>query len=762
MSRGRDLTDPELDIISETIEPTDEEVKAYIDQYYKDNPNIQRTPFNDGILGITFKKNYGKKPTRQTPQDRLPPQMISEDDIPYEPLDEPIDNVPPPPTTAIDLGATTTPKLLGGMTHSDIKDTFSGGGSLLDNIGESVAEGVLGMGGASLSDFEPNPQTHQHTRQADASTDANTHNVVGGTNAGGGGDHSLGNSEDAPTAPRTHNRATQIVSLVVDSLGDRLTNYLLHRDNRRRLNSSLDTIRQIYDAVNFAKDVYTNPVEAIGKKALRGTITSLTGLDGQNAFDVLYQNNKLTDEEKQTIDLQKMSLFRTKQRIAQNHLGIDSNGDMFVKTAEVYLGLKESGEAELNKPNRMKAPVKRGEREFLRHPVVIPYMILAVVFYQALHDKSVDTDMFHSRNIVSDSLIKVALQTILTEVLGLDSKAVDFGLYVYQSIPNELITAYKKNISKKTGLFKDERIAIQQFVRGIEDKFNSVYNKTFQKAVKEYQGQNINLWTNLAHLDTDDVLHSIATQLLTADSLIWESINNTGLFLGLVELTSIHKKKMGDLYVSDSNVGDDFFVEGVVEYLGKNKTQQNLNDPVINAMVDIERNGGALKIKGTDNVGLYKNGNDYIVAVKGSKLPTDLQPNFDNVAGSEELFNTDRYKDADGLLEEAQALADKSGGEVHSVGHSLGGTILSHLATKHHSVKSHIYEPVISNNDMTKKMIKETQHADIDFNIIDGSPISANLEGILADASMMGYDIRGVLNRYKQKRMSSHSVMNFV
>ena len=59
-------------------------------------------------------------------------------------------------------------------------------------------------------------------------------------------------------------------------------------------------------------------------------------------------------------------------------------------------------------------------------------------------------------------------------------------------------------------------------------------------------------------------------------------------------------------------------------------------------------------------------------------------------------------------------------------------------------------------------MIKETQHSNIDFHIIDNSPISAKLEGILAEAQMEGYDIRGVLHKYRQKRMSSHSVMNFV
>ena len=155
--RGRDLREPELDVISETIEPTDEEVKAYIDQYYIDNPNIQRTTFNDGILGITFKKNYGKKPTRRTPQDRLPQQMIDEDDINTEQIDDPIDGVPRrQPTEATNLGQS-TPSLIGGQNLSSIGNLFGGGndkGNVLDRIGGRVGQMAEEMAGISPEDIE--------------------------------------------------------------------------------------------------------------------------------------------------------------------------------------------------------------------------------------------------------------------------------------------------------------------------------------------------------------------------------------------------------------------------------------------------------------------------------------------------------------------------------------------------------------------------------------------------------------------------------
>ena len=111
-----------------------------------------------GTLGGNQKRQ--KPPSSFVPDETLPPKTFSEDNTPYQPIDEPIDNLPPPPmpTTATDLGKS-TPSLVGGQSLSGVGDTFSGAGggdkdNLLDRIGERVGQMAEEMAGLSPEDFE--------------------------------------------------------------------------------------------------------------------------------------------------------------------------------------------------------------------------------------------------------------------------------------------------------------------------------------------------------------------------------------------------------------------------------------------------------------------------------------------------------------------------------------------------------------------------------------------------------------------------------
>lgn len=116
----------------------------------------QTDPGGSGTLG----GNQPKSGSGGNQPETLPPQTFSEDNIPYQPIDDPIDNLPAPPmpTTATDLGKS-TPSLVGGQSLSGIGDTFSGAsredkGSLLDRIGERVGQMAGEMAGVPLEDFE--------------------------------------------------------------------------------------------------------------------------------------------------------------------------------------------------------------------------------------------------------------------------------------------------------------------------------------------------------------------------------------------------------------------------------------------------------------------------------------------------------------------------------------------------------------------------------------------------------------------------------
>lgn len=638
------------------------------------------------------------------------------------------------------------------------------------DFNKKVAEGALALGGRTLKDFElpPLPQTktppishtdlhndtanHDAEQQHDGATDNNTHNIVGNSAEA----TMEGVATSVPTYQGKHNKATKIATHIIDAVGDVMTKYLLEPTNRRKLLNVNADINRYIDGASMLLGAVEDPVGTAIKGAVGMTKSSLDGIEGQNVFEMLSRKGILTMEEQQDIRLKELGVFRGKQKIAQNHFGTDENGDIYLKTAHEYLKDKMDGTYKHSKPNRMTLSDNLNEEMvFLKHPATLPFIIIVIVLYRALHDSKFNIDDYHSSFSVVDAMLEQAVSVVLKDVIGLDDKATTFALDCLTTLPQELITAFLRNVDKKVGLTNDERVAIDDYVKRIKGNFKRIYNRTLEKAVKSFQGNNMNLYTMLIELNTDDVLHNIAIQLKTADNVLWEAINNNGLFLGLLELTSIHKKGTGDLFLTDNDIGNKYFFEGVVRYLGKPNNLKNITDPKLNILMDMERNNGALKIKGGVNTGLYRNGNDYFVAIKGSSLPTDLTQNFNNVAGSQELFNTDRYKEADGLLDEAQNLADKSGGFVHLLGHSLGGTIASHLATKHQGVYVDAYDPVIPLNDMTKKMIKETEHSNILFHTIDNSPISSNLD------KYENFNLRH-RRRYKQKRYSSHSIMNFM
>ena len=587
--------------------------------------------------------------------------------------------------------------------------------------------------------------THTHSEN-------NTHNIVTNNNRS----YNNGQDEDAPTYEGKHNRASKIGTKVVDALGDAMTKYLLHKNNRRQLLNVNADINKYIDGATFAMGMMKDPMGTAIKGAVGLTKNSLDGIEGQNVFEMLSRQGILSIEEEKEIGIKEMGLFRKKESIAKSHFGTDENGDIYLKTAQDFLKDKIDGTFSHSKPNRMVLnDSMKEEMVFIKNPVIMPFVIITIALYYALHHKGLNIDDYHSSFSVVDAVVEKGIKIVLKDVLKLDDITTTFALDTLTTMPQELITAFIRNIDSKVGLTNDERNAVDDYTKGIINNYKRLYKEPLDRALKHFQGNNMPLYQLLTELGSDDVLHNLAVELKTADAVLWEAVNNKGLFLGLIELTSIHNKGLGDMVLSKQDIGNDYYVNGIVRYLGKPNNIKRLEDVGLNSLVDLERNGGKLKIEGTNDVGLYKNGNDYIVAIKGTKNKQDLLENFENVAGSSDFLETDRYKDADALITKAQRLADRSGGNAHLVGYSLGGTIAGHLATKHQSVKTDVYEPVIPNNAQTKKMLEQTKHSNVLFHKVNNSAIS---EKLLEFQRLYGFPLKS----YNQKRHSSHTLTNFV
>lgn len=709
--RGRDLTDPELNRrnlfggdtsyfggsgLSESYTP------------YVDEDNLKDYENKTG----EFAPNPYSRPTGRETQ-RPSEWTIDTDEEDLEPTMSATDrgSADPPPS---DLGGTT----------ANLKNT----------------EALYG------SHPDAHEDTHTHSEN-------NTHNIVANSNNSSYAD---GQDEDAPTYEGKHNRASKIGTKVVDALGDAMTKYLLHKDNRRQLLNVNADINSWVNNANFAMGMYKDPVGTAIKGMVGMTKNSLDGIEGQNVFEMLDANNLLTDEESKDIQLKKMGLFRDKQRIAKSHFGTDENGDIYLKTAQEFLKDKIDGTFSHSKPHRMVLNDQmKEEMVFIKNPVIMPFVIITIALYYALHHKGLNLDDYHSSFSVVDAVVERGIKVVLKDVLKLDDTATTFGMDILTTMPQELISGFVRNIDSKVGLTNDERDAIDDYTKGIIKNYKRLYKEPLDRALKHFQGNNMPLYQLLTELGSDDVLHNLAVELKTADAVLWEAVNNRGLFLGLIELTSIHSKGLGDMFLSKQDIGNEYYVNGIVRYLGKPHIIQRLEDVGLNSLMDLERNGGKLKMEGNENVGLYKNGKNFIVAIKGTKTKKDLLENFENVAGSSDFLETDRYKDADALLTKAKKLADRTGGDAHLVGYSLGGTIAGHLATKHQSVKTDVYEPVIPNNAQTKKMLKETKHSNVLFHKINNSAVS---EKLLEFQRLYGFPLKS----YNQKRYSSHTITNFI
>jgi len=590
---------------------------------------------------------------------------------------------------------------------------------------------------------------HQNQNHQDGATPEMTHNLSSGEKSSGGGVIAMSN--ERPTYDGKQNDSHKIIDKVVDALSDAMTQFLL-KDKRRFLKSNIDigsviptslggSVKEMTDNAGFLTAFASNPTQAIFGAGVSALRRGIDATEGTNVFEELGRDR--------SAKVAQIGMYRGVENFVHTMMG---DGQKPVDKAKHYLVAEANGATQGTKIlNRMKLSSNQSEEMvFIKNPVIIPYIILSVVFYKAHHSSR---NPLEHRGIMRDYLLKKCLKEVLQNVLGLPLEASTFAIDVLTNIPPQLITAYQRNISKLTdgeGVNPDEVNAINNFAKFVFSDYQKIYKQSFQKAVKSFQGQHIDILFLLNNLDKARVLNDMANQIETADNIIWEAQNNQGLFLGLLELAGVHSRGGGDERLDSDDVLDNYLVDGIVYYIDNNSNNINNKPTTLRSLMDIERNGGKGKIKGDENAGIYQNGDDYVLAIKGSELPKDLKSNFSNIAGS--LGDTDRYKQAEALLKTALSLADKSGGSVAISGFSLGAKIAMELASHYHSVEADVYDPVISSG---MEKLFSTIGDNINFNVVENSPISQN---IFKYAKMFNLPVK----TFKKKRVSSHSILNFV
>jgi len=592
---------------------------------------------------------------------------------------------------------------------------------------------------------------------------------------------SRGNAEDVPTYQGVSHITSVVMENIIDGVSDILTDYLLKTNNNRRKLQSLNfeipsekipDITQIQEFVNvlgIAGSIAVDPYSA-GIGLLTNIVKSKTDNYLNAQTDVKVANTEFEKQKK----IKSIREYRIKNGLVDTHITKNNKSESLVDMAVGYIGYKAqpgSGTKYGGTNYRLTNTGKDKEYSFIRSSVIGPYLILALVFYKAIHESTLDLNQMHG--IVIDVVFKTVIKQLLP-ILGLDQKTIDFGLKVLMKFPQELVKAFQRNIDEKSTVSLEEINKIEMFVEYIKIEYGKTFKGNYFDDVKKLQGKSMDLVGMMNRLHTPHVLHLFAIQIATADDIVWNAQNNQGLFLGLLELASIHHRGDQD-EAGGSNYNrileEETFIIGYVNYnfaignTNKKEIRFNKNLNFLNSLEYGIPNNNLISITNLKNKSaLYKDGNNIVVALAGSKLKgrqeknyinEDLEANLENIAGSPDFFLSEKYLESERAVKSALRMVQKTGGKVTVVGYSLGALTALQLASRYTTINVDAYEPVVGKNAQTDRMFKEIENRrGINIFRVNSSSISQNL----TDAQKK-HKIN--VKTIKQKRFSSHSLKNF-
>ncbi len=378
-------------------------------------------------------------------------------------------------------------------------------------------------------------------------------------------------------------------------------------------------------------------------------------------------------------------------------------------------GLKEAvrNYMEQTQESRYSRPLTDGKvagetKKKLGDPVMYPILILAMTFYLSNLSDQFQIPSFEG---ITGRYKRDYVMSLLS-LMNVSEEGRQFAMYALQEIPPQLLEAFRKNRESITAISFEEAQAIRNYLLKIEIKYNELFEEQYYFAL-ERENAGDTLKSLLDNLENPHTLHEIAMGIRSLDSVLFDVMNNDGLFLSLVaaigqELRPVNmQKEFGFMHN---------LIEGIV-YYDRSRfpggAQYKMN-PSLEAMMAVQ--------KSKEDVAIVEKGRDVYVAFSGTK---DIKKDFvRNIIrkGNSASQNDPKYnytlQRGRTLIEKAKKMAQQKGGDVIILGYSLGSYDAMYSSLVHPNIKTLIYHPYFSKNQRTRQLLTALKERDANLRIL--------------------------------------------
>ena len=365
-------------------------------------------------------------------------------------------------------------------------------------------------------------------------------------------------------------------------------------------------------------------------------------------------------------------------------------------------GLKEAvrNYMEQTQESRYSRPLTDGKvasetKRKLGDPVMYPILILAMTFYLSNLSDKFQIPSFEG---ITGSYKRDYVMSLLS-LMNVSEEGRQFAMYALQEIPPQLLEAFRKNRESITAISFEEAQAIKNYLLKIEMKYNELFEEQFYFAL-ERENAGDTLKSLLDNLENPHTLHEIAMGIKSLDSVLYDVMNNDGLFLSLVaaigqELRPVNmQKEFGFMH---------HLIEGIVyydrsQYPGGAQYKMN---PSLEAMMAVQNS--------KEDVAIVEKGRDVYVAFSGTKdIKKDFVRNIirkgDSASQNDPKYNYTLQRGRT-LIEKAKKMAQQKGGDVIILGYSLGSYDALYSSLVNPNIKTLIYHPYFSQNQRTRQLL---------------------------------------------------------
>lgn len=352
--------------------------------------------------------------------------------------------------------------------------------------------------------------------------------------------------------------------------------------------------------------------------------------------------------------------------------------------------------------------VNENQMKKLADPVMYPILIIAVNFYLACLSDYFEIPSFEG---ITGGYKRDYVMSLLT-MMNVSEEGREFAMFSLQQLPRELLSAFKKNKDAITSLSFEEGEPIRNYIMKLELKYKELFNQEFYFALeKENAGDTLKAL--LDNLDNPHTLHEIAMGIKTLDSVLYDVVNNDGLFLSLI--ATIGEKLRPRNMQKEFNFMN-HLVEGIVYYDRNNMPngpQYKINNE-LDIMMQVQNS--------KEDVSMVERGNDVYVAFSGTKdVKKDFVRNIirkgDSASQNDPKYNY-TLKRGRTLIEKAKQIAQRKGGEVIIMGYSLGSYEALYSSLVNPTLKTIIYHPYFSQNERTRQLLTDLKDRDANLRIL--------------------------------------------